>query len=134
MSSNYDPFAHAEDLGIQIHYRRLRTANGLWIPEFRAIMLQPGMRAIHERSILSHEIAHALLGHRDGRPKHEVLADRLAADNLIDQDEIAALLTWTDDIPKVCLELGVSMKLFRVYANVHLLGRQQGGDTAQRIA
>jgi Zn-dependent peptidase ImmA (M78 family) len=121
MKSTYDPFAHAEQLGIEVQYHPLRASNGLWVPDHRVIFLQPRMRVIHERSILAHEVAHAALGHRDDRPKHEVLADRAAAENLIDRDEILHLLNWTDDIAKVCLELQVTTKLFRVYVNVHRL-------------
>jgi Zn-dependent peptidase ImmA (M78 family) len=121
MKSTYDPHQHAEEMGIRVAYRQLRTGNGLWIPDHRLILLQPKMRVIHERSVLAHEVAHATLGHRDDRPKHEVLADRLAAENLIDHGELVDLLAWTEDTAKVCLELGVSTKLLRVYLNVHRL-------------
>lgn len=119
MKSTYEPFRQAEELDIQVLYRPLRASNGMWVPDHRVIFLQPRMRVIHERSILAHELGHAMLGHRDDRPKHEVMADRIAADNLIDHDELIDLAGWTDDLPKICLELQVTMKLLRVYLNVH---------------
>lgn len=130
MESTYDPFEHADELGVQIHYRRLRAGNGLWVPDLRAIFLQPRMRTIQERSVLAHEVAHAVLAHRDDRPKHEVMADRLAAKNLIDGDHLRDLLAWSNDTAKLCLELGVSTKLLRVYANMH---RINGWETGQLL-
>jgi Zn-dependent peptidase ImmA (M78 family) len=117
--ATYDPFEHAEALGIEVVYGRLRTGNGLWIPDIRTIFLQTRMRAIQERSILAHEVAHADLGHRDDRPKHEVLANRYAAEHLIDAGRFAELVEWTPDAARLSLELGVTTKLMQVYLNVH---------------
>ncbi|MDE2100822.1 MAG: ImmA/IrrE family metallo-endopeptidase [Patescibacteria group bacterium] len=118
-NSSYDPFEHADQLGLTILYGRLRASNGLWIPDHRTIILQPRMRAIQERSVLAHEIAHADLGHRDNRAKHEVLADRYAAEHLIDLQKYRELVQWTPDVARLSLELGVTTKLMQVYANVH---------------
>lgn len=115
----YDPHARAEELGIDLVYGRLRTSHALWVPDRRMIILRPRMRVIHERSILAHELGHAELGHRDDRPKHEVLADRYAAENLIDAEHFAELVTWTPDAARLSLELGVTTKLMQVYLNVH---------------
>jgi Zn-dependent peptidase ImmA (M78 family) len=116
---SYDPFEHAEQLGLTIVYGRLRTANGLWIPDIRTIILQPRMRVIQERSVLAHEIGHADLGHRDDRPKHETLADRYAAEHLIDPDRLRDVAQWTPDLSKASLELGVTTKLMRIYMSTH---------------
>lgn len=117
--AQYDPHEHAEVLGIELHYGRLRSGNGLWVPDHRAILLQRGMRVIQERSVLAHELGHADLGHRDDRPKHEVMADRYAANNLIDHERFRELVTWTPDAARLSLELGVTTKLMQVYLNVH---------------
>lgn len=117
--TNYDPHQHAEELGIEVVYDRLRTCNGLWVPDFNTIILQPRMKVIQERSVLAHEIAHASLGHRDSRPKHEVLADKFAAEHLIDRLRFEELVTWTPDTARLSLELGVTTKLMQVYLNVH---------------
>lgn len=116
----YDPHQHAHDLGIQVEYQQLRTANGLWIPDHNLILIRSGMRAVHERSTLAHELGHAHYSHRDDRPKHEVQADRYAAKNLIDLDECRDVLLWSDhDFYRSALELNVSTRLLRVFVNVH---------------
>nr|WP_255521641.1 ImmA/IrrE family metallo-endopeptidase [Frondihabitans sp. VKM Ac-2883] len=81
------------------------------------------MRAVHDRSALAHGLAHAVLGHTDDRPKHEVQADRMAAANLIDLDECRELMKWTPDCHRLARELGVTTRLTRVFLNVnHLAG------------
>lgn len=117
----YDPYAHAEQLGIRVEYQRLRSANGLWIPDEQLIILRTGMRAVHERSALAHELGHAHYAHRDDRPKHEVQADRWAAEHLIDMRECVDTLAFYGDAYRTALELGVSNRLLRVYLNVHRL-------------
>ena len=115
----YDPHDHAASLNIELVYGRLRTGNALWVPDRRMILLQKNMRVIHERSILAHELGHAELGHRDDRPKHEVLANRFAAENLVDRAHYLELLPWATDAARLSLELGVTTKLMQVYLNVH---------------
>lgn len=117
----YDPYAHAEQLGIEVIHRPIRTANGLWLPDHNTIVIRSGMRAVHDRSALAHELGHAVLGHRDDRPKHEVLADRYAATNLIDLDECRRLLKWVPDSARLAQELEVSTRLLRVFLNVNHL-------------
>jgi Zn-dependent peptidase ImmA (M78 family) len=113
----YDPYEHAEELGIDVIHRKIRTANGLWIPEHNLIVIREGMRVVHDRSTLAHEIAHAVLGHHDDRPKHEILADRLAASNMIDLTECLEVMAWAPDSARLANELGVSTRLLRVFLN-----------------
>lgn len=129
-TATYDPHEHAAALGIQLVYGRLRTGNGLWVPDQRAIFLQRGMRVIQERSVLAHEIGHADLGHRDNRPKHEVMADRYAAEHLVDRDRLSELVAWMPDAARLSTEMGVTTKLMQVYLNVH----RGELDTASRRA
>jgi Zn-dependent peptidase ImmA (M78 family) len=117
--SGYDPYEHAERLGVQLVPGRLRASNALWVPEKRMIILQPRMKVIQERSVLAHELGHVELGHRDDRPKHEVLADRFAAENLVDPDRLLELIDWAPNTAHLSLELGVTTKLMQVYLNVH---------------
>lgn len=119
--ADYDPYQHAAELGIRVDHQSLRSANGLWVPDHNLILIRSGMRKVHDRSTLAHELAHALLGHRDDRPKHEVQADRLAADNLIDFDECRRAFRTEQDFYRAALELQVSTRLLRVYLNVHRL-------------
>jgi Zn-dependent peptidase ImmA (M78 family) len=117
----YDPFAEAESLGIRVEYQSLRTKDGLWIPESNLIILRSKMRVAHQRSTLAHELGHNFYGHEDDRPKHEVQANRWAAERLIDHNEVVDLMRWSADLSKVASELDVSGRLLRVYLNVHRL-------------
>lgn len=117
----YDPYEHAERLGIEVIHRPIRAATGYWYPEHKTIVIRTGMRAVHDRSTLAHELAHAELGHVGDSPKHEVMADRLAASNLIDYDECQRTMRWAPDAHRLALELGVSTRLMRVFLNVHQL-------------
>lgn len=113
--TGYDPFEHAEQQGIRIIYRPIRTAQGLWLPEHNLIVIRTGLRAIHERSILAHELGHAMLGHTDDNPKHEHQADLYAANNLINQDTLVAASKWAVDIQVLAAELNVATRLLRAY-------------------
>ena len=111
----YDPFEHADALGVQVIFRSIRTANELWMPEYRTIVIKSGMRAVHQRNALAHGIGHADLGHEDDRPKHEHQADRYASLYLIHPTEFAAVAGWTDDLGKIAEELGVTRRLLDAY-------------------
>lgn len=117
----YDPYEHAEELGIHVVHRPIRAAQGYWYPDHNTIVIREGMRAVHDRSTLAHELAHATLGHHDDRPKHEVQADRLAAANMIDLDNCVEVMRWAPDAHKLALELGVTTRLMRVFLNVNRL-------------
>jgi Zn-dependent peptidase ImmA (M78 family) len=118
---DYDPFAHAEALGIEVIYRPLTTANELWLPDHHTLVIKEGMRQVHRRNACAHGVAHAALAHRDSRPKHEIQADRYASENLIDYDELVELMKWTPDSARLANELGVTTRLLRVFLNVHRL-------------
>ena len=113
----YDPHEHAERLGIQIVYRKLRTGNGLWVPDLHTIFLQPRMRAVHERSTLAHELGHACLGHRKSAPKYERQADIFAAKHLINPQQLDYVRRTTPDPNIWANELGVTTKLLQAYLN-----------------
>lgn len=121
VAMSYDPYEHAEQLGIEVLHRPIRTANGMWIPDHNLIVIRSGMKARYDRSILAHELGHACYGHRDDRPKHEVQADRYAAEHMIDITMLRELIAWVSDSSKLAMELDVSPRLLRVYLNVHRL-------------
>lgn len=112
---SYDPWAHAEQLGIDVIVRPLRTAHGLWLPDMNTIAIHSRIRAGAQRLVLAHELGHADLGHRDDRPKHEHQADVYAARNLICPDELHDLYKWCPDEQRIISELGVTTRLFRAY-------------------
>lgn len=111
----YDPWEHAEALGIPVFVRRLRSANGIYFREYGEIILSDRLRAHELRTTLSHEVGHAALLHPDDRPKHEKQADQFAAQNLICPIELADLYLWAQDERKIVAELGVTTALFRAY-------------------
>lgn len=115
----YDPYKHAADLGIRVETQSLRSANGLWFPDRRLIIIRSGMRKVFERSALAHELGHVYFGHRDDRPKHERQADYYAANNLIDAGRFAEIADWASDEFKLAAELDVSLRILRAYLAQH---------------
>ena len=110
---SYDPWEHAEQLGIPVYVRRLRTAHGRWFPDHGEILLSDRLTSRDQRLVLAHEIGHVAYGHRDDRPKHEKQADQYAARNLIDPGELAGLYEWAPDEARLVQELGVTRRLLR---------------------
>lgn len=111
----YDPWEHADALGIQVIVRPIRTAAELWLPEHNTIVIRSGLRAVHQRIALAHGVAHADLGHEDDRPKHELQADRYASLYLIDPRELEDIRRATDDLGKIATELDVTRRLLDAY-------------------
>lgn len=112
---DYDPWEHADQLGLDVVVRQLRTAHGRWFPDYNTIILSNRLRASHQRLVLAHELGHHAYNHPDDRPKHEKQADRFAAQNLICPDELADLYKWVPDEQRLVQELGVTTRLFRAY-------------------
>ncbi len=112
---DYDPFEHAERLGVEVVYGRIRSTNALWVPERRTIIMKRGLRRLVERSALAHELGHVCLGHRDDRPRHEILADRWAAQHLITPKRLAEVMAETEDPGTWCVELDVTPHMLETY-------------------
>lgn len=110
----FDPYAFAEQMGITVIHRPIRTANELWLPEHSTIVVRSGLRRILDRCVLAHGLGHAILGHEDDRPKHELLADRWAADQLINPWELRAIPDGADEF-QIALEIDVTLRLLRVW-------------------
>lgn len=111
----YDPWEHADAIGLQVIVRPIRTAAELWLPDHNTIVLRSGLRMVHQRNALAHGVAHAELAHEDDRPKHEHQADRYASLYLIDPAELDDLRRWTDDYDRIVTELGVTRRLLDAY-------------------
>lgn len=111
----YDPWEHADLLGLEVVVRRLRTANGRWFPDYNTIVISDRLRSRDQRLVLAHEIGHGALLHADERPKYEKQADQFAARNLIDPEELADLYEWCPDERRIAAELGVTTALFRAF-------------------
>ena len=111
----YDPWEHANAIGLQVIVRPIRTANELWLPEHNTIVIRSTLRSAHQRVALTHGIGHAELAHEDDRPKHEHQADRYACLYLIDPLELRELRAWSDDPWKIAGELGVTQRLLDAF-------------------
>ncbi|MCD7100476.1 ImmA/IrrE family metallo-endopeptidase [Pseudoclavibacter sp. 13-3] len=109
----YDPWEHAEQLGIPVYRYPLKTAPGMWVPDQRAILMRPDLRMFEEICVLAHELVHAEYNDPAGHDgKAERRAHRIAAHRLIDQRELRALgrlYGHVDD--RLCHELGVTREI-----------------------
>jgi len=114
-SQPYDPYEHAERLNVDVVYGRLRTCNGLWLPDERTIVLRRSMRTLVERTVLAHELGHVCLGHRDDRPKHERMADIWAARHLIDHHHLTDIALFSPDPEQWAVELQVTPHILDTY-------------------
>lgn len=85
----------------------------MWLPDHGVIVIRTGLRAVHDRSTLAHEIAHALLGHEDDRPKHEKQADAYAGELLIHPNECELAQRHCSDVHELALELQVSTQILQ---------------------
>lgn len=111
-----DPYAAASLIGIDVVHRPLTGYTGMWLPDENLIVIRDGMRAVHDRSTLAHELGHAVCGHRHSSRLHEAVADREAACFLIDRDRFVRACLMYDYVEDVAAECGVSTRLARVFA------------------
>lgn len=115
----YDPYQHAEELGLKVEHQRLRTANGLYIPEQRLVILSTGLKQRIERSVLAHEIAHHL--HNDRAVdslwtiRQERRANRTAANLLIGPDDLRDAQRASPDPGRWALDLHVTTPILLAY-------------------
>lgn len=95
MSRQYDPWAAASDLGLIVVERRLRYGHrGEYWHRDRTIALAPRMSHREARSVLAHEVAHALAADVPSpwglvNHRQELRARRATARALIDPIEYA---------------------------------------------
>ncbi|GAA1132023.1 hypothetical protein GCM10009651_14710 [Microbacterium natoriense] len=105
-----------EEHGLRIVERPGGTPGG-FDPWSRTIRLAPGMSERMKRSVLAHELAHAVLGHLPTtraslRDRQERQADEWAAQLLITPASYAeAEATRGPHAPSIAFELGVTVEL-----------------------
>lgn len=126
MGLSYDPWAHAQELGLTIIEDHLpRGRRGEYWHDERLIILARGLSHRAARSTLAHEIAHAIAGDEpvEFGPMHmkqETRASRLAALLLIDPVEyFSAEALHGGHVPAIAHELNVTPKVlvdWREYA------------------
>lgn len=113
-----DPYEYAVTLGIEVVHQPLMSANGLWIPEHRVVVLNTGMDPTKDRCTLAHELAHFVLGHEESTPLNEWQADRYAATHQIARDEFLKWWPRCGNLDDIAFELGVTPKLVLAFASL----------------
>lgn len=110
----------AEEHGVRIVERAGRTLGG-FDPATRTIRIDPGMSARTTRSVLAHELAHAVLGHLPAdlpavRRQQERQADEWAARLLITPQAYArAEDARGPHLASLAFELDVTIELVMAY-------------------
>lgn len=110
----------AEERGLDVIERPGRTLGG-FDPDRRLIRLDPGMSARTTRSVLAHELGHAVLRHAPAasdalRARQERQADAWAARLLISRQAYAAAEQLRGPHPaSLAFELGVTVELVSAY-------------------
>lgn len=112
----------ADALGVRVEYRDLPLdRDGQYVHTHRVIHLRPGMHARHHRSVLAHELAHALWGDVPSRfgpvnAKQERRAEEWAALRLIHHDDYRHLeLVHEGRAAGIALDLGVMTSIVKAY-------------------
>lgn len=121
----------ANALGVRVTHVSLRGRDGEYRHDLKRIRLQEGMTLRMERSILAHELGHAVFGDVPSKfgpvnAKQERRADEWAALRLITPDAYrAAEANWDGHISAMAYDLCVISRLVEAYQRV----LQRVGDT-----
>lgn len=114
--------AHAAHLGVTVHVAHLPPPYlGFYDHDERRVVYDFDLPPIERACVLAHELGHAFHGHRgQDDAAAEAAADAYAAALLVDPEQYArleALGLTADDIAE---DLGVTVKLLRVFVENHL--------------
>ena len=126
---SYDPYTHAHTLGVDIVWGTPGHGMlGRYDHASRTITLREGMRTRQERSVLAHELVHAVRGDEHDAwdasysARRERSCDLLAAENLIDPEDLRrAAAFYPDNLPALAYELDVTEELLVIYLDAHPL-------------
>ncbi|MBB2957292.1 ImmA/IrrE family metallo-endopeptidase [Pseudoclavibacter helvolus] len=111
----YDPYEHAQKLGLKIEEARIRTANALLIPEKNLILVRPKLPAVHRRATIAHEIVHFEKMDVGRAPWQEDRADRIAAKRLILPADVLRAERMYEHPELIARELGVPTKYLHAW-------------------
>ena len=134
-------------LGITIEYVELATRDGEYRHDLNRIRLRAGMTLRKERSVLAHELAHAIWGDVPSKfgpvnAKQERRADEWAALCLITPERYrAAEERWEGHLGAMAYDLGVTTKLVvafqrvlaRIGDTVYVDPRMGAGQWAEKV-
>lgn len=111
----------ADALGVTVEYANLISRNGEYRHDLQRIRLRRGMTLRHERSVLAHELAHAVFADVPSpfgpvNAKQERRADEWAALRLITPDAYKSSEDhWDGHIGAMAYDLGVTTKLVEAF-------------------
>lgn len=104
------------DAGVEVGTARLPSGwLGAYDDRRRRILLARGLTPVEQRSVLAHELGHALRMHVGGSAADERAAERFAARILIDPAALRAASAWVRDDVELADELGVTVDIVRAY-------------------
>lgn len=108
----------AQGLGCRIEYRN--PNNGLWGAyhhDRRLIILKPDLGRIQHTYVLAHEIAHAYHSHDGWNLKFEAVADKWAAEHLIDYRALKDIAHRLPSLSEAAATLDVLPSTLKTYLN-----------------
>lgn len=137
----------ADALGVTVEYANLTSRNGEYRQDLKRIRLREGMTIRQERSVLAHEIAHAVFADVPSKfgpvnAKQERRADEWAALRLITPGAYrASEEQWDGHLAAMAYDLGVTTKLItafqrvlaRIGDTVYVDPRMGAGQWAHRV-
>ena len=116
----FDPLERFDRLRIPVITHTLRDSNALWVPERYEngmILLNRGIEPWLIRPTLTHEHSHVANGDCGGHhPSNEARANLHSALTLINPHLWDELIAVHADYDYICIELGITRRQFRAYA------------------
>ncbi|WP_347754504.1 ImmA/IrrE family metallo-endopeptidase [Agrococcus sp. ProA11] len=105
-----------DQLGVAVRIAPLPTG---WLGAYdhtaARIMLAPGLTPVEQRSVLAHELGHALRMDSGESAPAERAAERFAALLLVDPAALRSASAWARDEDELAEELGVTVDIVRSY-------------------
>lgn len=140
----YSPWDHLESMPeVTFGMHPLPVGDGWWLPEHRAIVLDPKLSQVERRTVLAHELVHAERDdrncHHDGADggrlarRQETHADKTAALRLITLDQLVdALRHYPLDRAMVAECLGVTQPALTT--RLQMLTDEEKTEIEQRLS
>ena len=117
-ATDYDPWVHAETLGLPL-ITRAALPNPKMVACYssrcRAVFVKPGLSRSVERCAIAHEIVHHEYADVGTTRHQEDRADRVAAHRLIRPGRLYEIGCLTDDLARIALELEVTERIMKTY-------------------
>lgn len=115
---DYDPWAHAELLGLPLITRADLPDDRMvacYSSERKAVFVRPGLSLAVERCAIAHEIVHHEYADIGTTRAQEDRADRIAARRLVRPSRMLEASQTADDPGRIALELNVTERIMRTF-------------------